>query len=133
MIKLPFGKTGHAEPLPSGRLVTSFEAPARPAAPEGAPATKPPDVSAQQAPQARHVPEAPAPQAPSALQALDVPSEERLDALARLVIERLSQSPLPDSIARIVTEVSERLVREEITRIREKSRTPPSGGNAGAF
>ena len=62
-----------------------------------------------------------------------MPSEEGLDALARLVIERLSQSPLPDSIARIVTEVSERLVREEITRIRDKARTPPSGGNAGSF
>jgi hypothetical protein len=115
VIKLRFGKTGQAEPLPPGRLVTSFEPPAGPAAGESTPANPP------------------APQAPSAPQAFHVPSEEGLDALANLVIERLSQSPLPDSIARIVTEVSERLVREEIARIREKSRTPPSGSNAGSF
>jgi hypothetical protein len=55
-------------------------------------------------------------------------SSEDLDALAARVLERLAQSPLPESLVRIVTEVSERLVREEIARIREKSRTPPGSG-----
>ena len=92
MIKFRFGKDGQAEPLPSGRLVTSFEGP-RPAPPaEG----------------------------------------DGLDALAGLVIQRLSQSPLPDSLARIVTEVSERLVRDEIARIREKAKAPPPTGSGEA-
>ena len=101
MIKLRFGKDGQAEPLPSGRLVTSFEGP-RPAAPVE--------------------PAQPAPPAEG----------DSLDALAGLVIQRLSQSPLPDSLARIVTEVSERLVREEIARIREKAKSPPSTGSGQA-
>jgi hypothetical protein len=58
-------------------------------------------------------------------------SSEDLDALAARVVERL-QSPLPDSLARIVAEVSERLVREEIARIRAKAQTPPGGGNEGS-
>lgn len=106
MIKLRFGKDGPAEPLPSGRLVTSFEGPR----------------------QLTQVPAAPAePAAPAA------PAQpDGLDTLAGLVIQRLSQSPLPDSLARIVTEVSERLVREEIARIREKAKTPPPTGSGQA-
>jgi len=104
VIKLRFGKDGQAEPLPSGRLVTSFEGP-RPAAPVE------PAHPAQPAPPAEG---------------------DSLDALAGLVIQRLSQSPLPDSLARIVTEVSERLVREEIARIREKAKSPPSTGSGQA-
>ena len=100
-MKLRFGRTGQAEPLPSGRLVTSLDAPPAPAS---------------QAPEARHANEAPP------------VSSEDLDALAARVLERLAQSPLPESLVRIVTEVSERLVREEIARIREKSRTPPGSG-----
>ena len=101
MIKFRFGKDGQAEPLPSGRLVTSFEGP------------RPP---------------------PPAEPALPAPPAEGdgLDALAGLVIQRLSQSPLPDSLARIVTEVSERLVRDEIARIREKAKTPPPTGSGQA-
>jgi mannitol-1-phosphate/altronate dehydrogenase len=59
-------------------------------------------------------------------------SSEDLDALAARVLERLAQSPLPDSLARIVAEVSERLVREEIARIRTRAQTPPGGGNEGS-
>ena len=111
-MKLRFGKTGQVEPLPSGRLVTSFDVPPGQSSPRGAdPAVSP----APGVPAARAEPPAPA---------------DNLDAIASLVIERLSQSPLPEPIARIVGEVSERLVREEIARIREKARTPPSG-NAG--
>lgn len=122
MIKLRFGKDGPAEPLPSGRLVTSFEGPRQP--------TQVPEVpQVLQVPLVQDAHDA-APAEPAAPAAPAQP--DGLDALAGLVIQRLSQSPLPDSLARIVTEVSERLVREEIARIREKAKTPPPAGSGQA-
>jgi transglutaminase-like putative cysteine protease len=46
-------------------------------------------------------------------------SDEDLDRLARRVAEHLASSPLATDVQRIVAEVSERLVREEIARIRK--------------
>ena len=53
-------------------------------------------------------------------------SEEDLDRLARRVAERLASSPVATDLQRIVAEVSERLIREEIARIRKaaESRQP---------
>ena len=71
-MKLRFGKTGQVEPLPSGRLVTSFDVPPGQSSPRGAdPAVSP----APRVPAARAEPPAPA---------------DNLDAIASLVIERLS-------------------------------------------
>ncbi len=46
-------------------------------------------------------------------------SDEDLDRLARRVAEHLASSPLAADVQRIVAEVSERLVKEEIARIRK--------------
>ena len=46
-------------------------------------------------------------------------SDEDLDRLARRVAVHLASSPLAADVQRIVAEVSERLVREEIARIRK--------------
>jgi hypothetical protein len=45
-------------------------------------------------------------------------TDELIDRISMRVIERLTKGPLNEMVSRIVTEVSERLVREEITRIR---------------
>ena len=60
------------------------------------------------------LPSVPAPAAPPA-----VLSDADVDRIARRVGERLAESPLADDLRRIVSEVSERLVREEIDRIRK--------------
>ena len=124
-MKLRFGKTESADSLPSGRLVTSLEGPRQ--VPQMPPVQK--ASSAQLAEM-----EAPAASAEPAqpVQPARPAEGDGLDALAGLVIERLSRSPLPDSLARIVTEVSERLVREEIARIRDKGRTPTTGDGRGS-
>jgi hypothetical protein len=46
-------------------------------------------------------------------------SEADLDRVAARVVERLMRDPMSETVRRVVTEVSERLVREEIARIRE--------------
>jgi hypothetical protein len=46
-------------------------------------------------------------------------SEADLDRIATRVVDRLTRGPLNDTVTRIVTEVSERLVREELGRMRE--------------
>jgi hypothetical protein len=46
-------------------------------------------------------------------------SDADLDRIATRVADRLTRGPLGDTVTRIVTEVSERLVREEIERIRQ--------------
>ncbi len=45
-------------------------------------------------------------------------TDDLIDRISMRVIERLTKGPLSETMTRIVTEVSERLVREEITRIR---------------
>jgi hypothetical protein len=52
-------------------------------------------------------------------------SEADLDRIAARVADRLTRGALGDSVTRIVTEVSERLVREEIERIRQSVSAPP--------
>ena len=51
-------------------------------------------------------------------------SEADLERIAARVADRLTRGGLGDTVARIVTEVSERLVREEIERIRQSASTP---------
>ncbi len=48
-------------------------------------------------------------------------SEAEIDRIAARVSERLAHGPLNATVLRIVSEVSERLVREEIDRIRQSS------------
>jgi hypothetical protein len=57
-------------------------------------------------------------------------SEADLDRIAARVVDRLSRGPLNDTVTRIVTEVSERLVREEIARMRDAAgvTADPGGG-----
>ena len=136
-MKLRFGKTEPADSLPSGRLVTSLEGPRQmpqvpqvPQVPQGAEVQ---DVSRPPSPPVEtHAASAAAVQPAEPAQPARPAEGDGLDALAGLVIERLSRSPLPDSLARIVTEVSERLVREEIARIRDKGRTPTTGDGRGS-
>jgi hypothetical protein len=45
-------------------------------------------------------------------------TDDLIDRISIRVVERLTKGPLSETMTRIVTEVSERLVREEITRIR---------------
>ena len=53
-------------------------------------------------------------------------SEADLDRIAARVVDRLSRGALGDTVTRIVTDVSERLVREEIERIRQSAAGPAS-------
>jgi hypothetical protein len=48
-------------------------------------------------------------------------SEADLDRIAVRVVDRLTRGAMGDSVMRIVTEVSERLVRQEIERIRQSA------------
>jgi mannitol-1-phosphate/altronate dehydrogenase len=124
-MKLRFGKTEPADSLPSGRLVTSLEGPRQ--------VPQMPQVHEASSAQLAEMEASAAPAEPAQPVQPARPAEsDGLDALAGLVIERLSRSPLPDSLARIVTEVSERLVREEIARIRDKGRTPTTGDGRGS-
>jgi hypothetical protein len=51
-------------------------------------------------------------------------SDADLDRIAARVADRLARGGLGDTVTRIVTEVSERLVREEIARIRQSASAP---------
>jgi hypothetical protein len=55
-------------------------------------------------------------------------SEADLDRIAVRVVDRLTRGQMGDAFTRIVTDVSERLVREEIARIRGSAAPPASGG-----
>ena len=50
-------------------------------------------------------------------------SDADVERIAARVAERLLQGPMADKVARVVAEVSERLVREEIDRIRAAARS----------
>ena len=52
-------------------------------------------------------------------------SEADLDRIAARVADRLTRGGMADTVTRIVTEVSERLVREEIERIRQSASATP--------
>jgi hypothetical protein len=49
-------------------------------------------------------------------------TDELIEKVARRVIERLGHDAVRDVVAAVVSSVAERLVREEIERIRNKSR-----------
>jgi hypothetical protein len=53
-------------------------------------------------------------------------SDAEIDRIAARVAEKLTQGPLAPAVSRIVTEVSERLVREEIERIRGLAQGRPA-------
>jgi hypothetical protein len=53
-------------------------------------------------------------------------TDDLIDRISMRVIERLTKGPLSETMTRIVTEVSERLVREEITRIRASAQAKNS-------
>ena len=50
-------------------------------------------------------------------------SHADVERIAARVAERLLQGPMADTVARVVAEVSERLVRDEIDRIRIAARS----------
>jgi len=56
-------------------------------------------------------------------------SDADLDRVAARVMDRLSRGPLTENVHRIVVEVSERLIREEIARIREAAAAPPASSD----
>jgi hypothetical protein len=94
VIRRLLGKSSEAEPAQTGRLLTTVEVSASPASEAGPPPRTGPGTPAASL------------------------SEHDLDRLAVRVAERLLQSSMADTVTRIVSEVSERLVREEIDRIR---------------
>ena len=53
-------------------------------------------------------------------------TDDLIDRISMRVLERLTKGPLSETMTRIVTEVSERLVREEITRIRASAEAKSS-------
>ena len=57
----------------------------------------------------------------SRAQSKPVITDELVDEVTRRVLERLAPAAAKDVVARIVSEVAERLVREEIARIRNKA------------
>ena len=50
-------------------------------------------------------------------------TDDLIDRIALRVVERLTKGPLSETMTRVVTEVSERLVREEIARIRTSAQS----------
>ncbi|MGQ0734248.1 MAG: hypothetical protein ACT4QD_11395 [Acidobacteriota bacterium] len=52
-------------------------------------------------------------------------TEGAIDRIAARVVQRLLEGPLGDTVTRVVEEVSERLVREEIARIRRAADEEP--------
>lgn len=56
-------------------------------------------------------------------------SDADLDRVAARVFDRLSRGPMTENVRRIVVEISERLIREEIARIREAAAAPPASSD----
>ena len=58
---------------------------------------------------------------PVSVAAAPVVTDALVDEVTRRVVERLGTGAVRDLVADVVAEVSERLIREEITRIRRKA------------
>jgi hypothetical protein len=67
--------------------------------------------------------------APAPVEAVGL-SEADVDRIATRVAERIARGPMADTVARIVRDVSERLVREEIDKIRASAHTSTTAGGS---
>jgi hypothetical protein len=99
VIKRLLGKaTDEAEPVPAGRLITSV------------------DVPVTRISETTHA------GASGGLASRATLSDADVERIAARVAEQIVRGPMADVVTRIVSEVSERLVREEIERVRAATR-----------